>query len=74
MYQPIILDCQTKTVNPNCEDCIVNKTCNLRKEISKYDAEIKVDLEKVTAQCHCETLRLPNFPKIISMLFQKLKI
>jgi hypothetical protein len=44
MHRSIILECQTKIVNPNCDDCIVNKTCNLRKEISKYDAELKVDL------------------------------
>jgi hypothetical protein len=52
MYQPIILECQTKNVNPNWEDYIANKTCNLRKEISKYDAELKVDLKKFTVQCH----------------------
>jgi hypothetical protein len=32
MYSTIIVECQTKTVNLNCEDCIAHKTCILQEK------------------------------------------
>ncbi len=35
MNSTIILDCQTQTASPYCEDCIARKTCTLRKKLAR---------------------------------------
>ena len=35
MNKTIILDCQTQTDSPYCEDCIARKNCTLRKRITR---------------------------------------
>ena len=31
MFSAIILDCQTRTTNPSCEDCIAYPACKARE-------------------------------------------
>jgi hypothetical protein len=38
MYSTIILDCQTRTATPNCEDCIAFKECSARKNMAVIEA------------------------------------
>jgi hypothetical protein len=38
MYKTIILDCQTKTSETSCEDCIVYKQCKTKKTTAEKNA------------------------------------
>jgi hypothetical protein len=35
MDKTITFDCQTKMVNPCCEDCIIRKACTLHEAVEK---------------------------------------
>ena len=42
MYSTIVVDCQTKTDTPYCEDCALKKTCLAR--FQRHSAKEKSDL------------------------------
>ncbi len=44
MYSTIVLDCQTKTDAPYCEDCIVKKICKTRIQKQKQEAQLETAL------------------------------
>jgi hypothetical protein len=43
MYSTIVLDCQTKTDAPYCEDCIVKKICKTRIQDKKPKQEVQLE-------------------------------
>jgi hypothetical protein len=43
MYSTIVLDCQTKTDAPYCEDCIVKKICKARIQNQKQKQELQLE-------------------------------
>jgi hypothetical protein len=34
MYSTIIMECQTKKTNLNCENCIAHKMCNMQEKLN----------------------------------------
>jgi hypothetical protein len=43
MYRTIVVDCQTKTGDLYCEDCIFKKLCLARLQRQKLDTESSLD-------------------------------
>jgi len=43
MYRTMIVECQTKTANPNCEDCIAYKTCAVNRNLDKLAEVVLVE-------------------------------
>ncbi|MCW4009632.1 MAG: hypothetical protein NWF05_03310 [Candidatus Bathyarchaeota archaeon] len=52
MYHTIIIECQTRNGNLNCEDCAAYKTCRLQKKLQSSEIEQHVELEEFPVQCH----------------------
>jgi len=49
----IVLDCQTRTAVPYCEDCIARKTCKIRKKLEQQ--------KKAVADLTAEVVELAAF-------------
>jgi hypothetical protein len=47
MFAQIVFDCQTKKETISCEYCIVNESCNLRKELKEKIGTVKEPLQLV---------------------------
>lgn len=52
MNSTIVLDCQTGTAMPYCEDCIARKTCKIRKKLEqkkKAAADLTAEVVELAA-------------------------
>ena len=43
MYSTIVLDCQTKTNTPCCEDCIAKKVCKARIQTQRQKQKVLLE-------------------------------
>ncbi|NLE04484.1 MAG: hypothetical protein GX638_06760 [Crenarchaeota archaeon] len=46
MYSTIVLDCQTKTDTPHCEDCLMKKMCLARMQRQPVNKKIQQTTNK----------------------------
>ena len=52
MYHTIIIDCQTKTAETNCEDCIAYKTCTIQRKKEKENLADHIEFKVLPIPSH----------------------